>query len=107
MSVRRDNGVKAPLDIATLATTIPALLIEIQADMLAKARKNFDEHRRIIFEWKEFVPTLNSNSVVIMPWCEVEACEDEIKERSQRESVPLFPLDKVEINLVSQSCRWN
>ena len=92
MSVRRDNGVKAPLDIATLATSIPALLIEIQADMLAKARKNFDDHRRVIFEWKEFVPTLNSNSVVVMPWCEVEACEDEIKERSQRESVAAFSL---------------
>lgn len=83
--MRRDNGVKASLDIATLATSIPALLEQIQADMLAKARKTFDDHRKIVTEWKDFVPTLNSNCVVIMPWCEVEACEDAIKERSAKE----------------------
>lgn len=63
-------------------------MIEMQADMLAKARKTFDEHLKIVYEWKDFVPTLNSNSVVVMPWCEVEACEDAIKDRSAREYVP-------------------
>lgn len=53
--------------------------------MLAKAKKNFDEAITVVEEWKDFVPTLNKNHVIALPWCEVEECEDAIKKRSAQE----------------------
>ncbi|POY74777.1 putative Proline--tRNA ligase, or putative Glutamate--tRNA ligase [Rhodotorula taiwanensis] len=87
MSVRRDNGVKAPLALSDLTTTIPKLLDTIHNDMLERARKTYNESIVKVEEWKELVPTLNQNKVVVLPWCEVEKCEDEIKKRSAEESV--------------------
>lgn len=85
MSVRRDNGVKAPLALSDLTTTIPKLLDTIHNDMLERARKTYNESVVKVEEWKELVPTLNQNKVVVLPWCEVEKCEDEIKKRSAEE----------------------
>ncbi len=87
VAVRRDTAAKASLALGELNASIPALLETIQADMLAKAKASFDEHRKVVTEWKEFVPTLNGNNVCVIPWCEVEECEDQIKDRSAKESV--------------------
>lgn len=93
IAVRRDNGEKTTLVITDLENTIPTLLETIQSDMLARAKKTFDEHITVVEEWKDFVPTLNKNHVCAIPWCEVEACEDEIKDRSAKEFVlPSFSL---------------
>jgi len=87
VAVRRDTAAKASLALGELNTSIPALLETIQADMLAKAKAAFDDHRKIVIEWKDFVPTLNGNNVCVIPWCEVEECEDQIKDRSAKESI--------------------
>ncbi|GAA5989481.1 hypothetical protein JCM10908_000494 [Rhodotorula pacifica] len=87
MSVRRDTGAKESLALSDLTTTIPQLLEQIHHDMLDRARKTYDESIVKVEEWKELVPTLNQNKVVVLPWCEVEKCEDEIKKRSAEESV--------------------
>lgn len=85
ISVRRDTGTKTPLALSTLSNTIPALLTEIQADMLAKATKIQGEHLKVVYEWKEFVPALNKNCMVVIPWCEEMECEEAIKDRSAKE----------------------
>lgn len=90
MSVRRDTGAKESLALADLTTSIPALLEQIHDDMLARARKTYDESIIKVEEWKDLVPTLNQNKVVVLPWCEVEKCEDEIKKRSAEECVFLL-----------------
>ena len=87
LSVRRDSGAKASLALADLAATIPALLETIHHDMLSKARATMDAHMTVVTEWKDFVRTLNMNHICVIPWCEEEACEDAIKERSAKESV--------------------
>jgi prolyl-tRNA synthetase len=87
LAVRRDTGAKFPLNLADLSTTIPALLTEIQADMLAKAQKIQGEHLKIVYEWKDFVPALNANCMLVIPWCEEMECEEAIKDRSAREFV--------------------
>lgn len=38
---------------------------------------------KVITEWKDFVPALDKKNIAVIPWCEVEACEDDIKERSK------------------------
>ncbi|KZO98569.1 prolyl-tRNA synthetase [Calocera viscosa TUFC12733] len=82
LSVRRDTGEKAPIKMANVVEDVGKLLETIQTDMFQKAKATYESRIKIVYDWKDFVPTLDNKCVVIMPWCEVEACEDDIKERS-------------------------
>lgn len=86
-AVRRDTGAKSEVAIPDLATAVPALLEQIQADMLAKASKDFSEHKKIITDWADFVPALNAKNVCLIPHCATEECEDQIKENSKGNAV--------------------
>ncbi|KJA18725.1 hypothetical protein HYPSUDRAFT_144576 [Hypholoma sublateritium FD-334 SS-4] len=88
LAVRRDNGAKAPIALASLETDVPALLETIQSDMYARAKATYDSRIVAVTDWKHFVPALDSKNIVVIPWCEEEACEDDIKERSGRASEP-------------------
>ncbi|GAB7350780.1 hypothetical protein MBLNU459_g1321t2 [Dothideomycetes sp. NU459] len=81
VAARRDRleGGKSDIAITDLATAVPALLEEIQADMFKKADDEFRAHRKIITEWSDFVPALNAKNVCIIPHCLEPDCEDEIK----------------------------
>lgn len=50
--------------------------------MFKKAYDTVQERLKTVTEWKDVVPTLDNKCVVVMPWCEEESCEDDIKERS-------------------------
>lgn len=51
--------------------------------MLERATKTFNERLKIVTKWEDVVETLDAKNALIMPWCEREKCEDEIKERSK------------------------
>lgn len=82
LSVRRDTGAKSAIPLSDLASTIPALLETIQSDMFNRAKAEYDSRLKPVTDWKEVVPTLDDKCIVVMPWCEEIACEDDIKERS-------------------------
>lgn len=82
-AARRDNGVKSEIPVADLETAIPAVLETIQGDMFAKADGEFRTHRKIVTEWKDFVPALNGKNVCVIPHCTTEDCEDRVKEQSK------------------------
>ncbi|KAF2188357.1 prolyl-tRNA synthetase [Zopfia rhizophila CBS 207.26] len=63
---------------------IPKLLEQIQSDMFNRADKAYREHRVQLTDWKGFVPALNNKSVVLVPHCEGEKCEDQVKEFSAK-----------------------
>ncbi|OCH93964.1 prolyl-tRNA synthetase [Obba rivulosa] len=88
LSVRRDTGVKSPLPLGDITTTVPQLLETIQADMFRRAKEMYDSRVKEITRWEDVVPTLDDKCVVAIPWCEEEACEDDIKERSGRAAEP-------------------
>ncbi|KAH9941159.1 prolyl-tRNA synthetase [Epithele typhae] len=88
LSARRDTGAKAPLQLADITTAVSGLLETIQADMFARAQKAYFECLKTITRWEDVVPTLDDKCVVVMPWCETEACEDDIKECSAQASEP-------------------
>lgn len=90
VAVRRDNAVKATLSVSDIATQIPTLLDTIQQDMYTRAKETFDQRLIQVTKWEDVVPTLDNKCVVVMPWCEVEACEDDIKERSGKRLAPFF-----------------
>ncbi|KZT70476.1 prolyl-tRNA synthetase [Daedalea quercina L-15889] len=88
LTVRRDTGIKAPLPLADVTTAVPKLLDTIQADMFKRAQDTYFSRLKQVTRWEDVVPTLDDKCVVVMPWCEEEACEDDIKERSARSAEP-------------------
>ncbi|KAG2340941.1 prolyl-tRNA synthetase [Suillus weaverae] len=88
LSVRRDTGAKIPVALADLATTIPRMLETIQSDMFQRALAEYNAHVKEVSRWEDFVPTLDNKCIAVIPWCEREACEDDIKERSGRATEP-------------------
>ncbi|KAF7430250.1 hypothetical protein PC9H_005952 [Pleurotus ostreatus] len=88
LTVRRDTGLKNPVSLKDIGATVSALLETIQSDMFTRARDTYFSRLKPVTKWDDVVPTLDDKCVVVMPWCEVEACEDDIKERSGRSSEP-------------------
>jgi len=88
LGVRRDTGVKAPVPLAGIETAVPALLETIQNEMFARAKEVYWSRIKPVTEWEKVVPALDDKCVVVLPWCEVESCEDDIKERSGRAAEP-------------------
>ncbi|ANB10953.1 proline--tRNA ligase [Sugiyamaella lignohabitans] len=84
VAVRRDNGVKTVIPIASLADEIPKLLETIQADLYTKAKKQFDEHIVPVTTVAEMTPLLNKKNILLAPFCGEEECEDSIKETTAR-----------------------
>ncbi|KAK9695893.1 hypothetical protein K7432_012747 [Basidiobolus ranarum] len=84
LAVRRDNGKKAPIAITSLTVDIPIPLQTIQKEMFENAKSVRDSHIKYVTEWKYFVPALNSQCFVMIPWCEETRCEEEIKKSSSR-----------------------
>ncbi|KAK7514492.1 hypothetical protein IWZ03DRAFT_415897 [Phyllosticta citriasiana] len=81
---RRDQEGKPQIDIADLAKEIPALLETIQNDLFAKAKGAFDNARKVISDWNDFVPHLDNKGVCVIPHCLGGPCEDEIKDLSAK-----------------------
>ncbi|CAO1620020.1 unnamed protein product [Sympodiomycopsis kandeliae] len=82
--VRRDNGVKASTPAKDIVPHITTLLDTIHHDMYKRADDEYRSHRKTVTEWSNFTKELNGKNHVVIPWCEVEECEDAIKERSAR-----------------------
>lgn len=75
---------KGKIAISKLDEEVPALLKTIQADLYSRADEKFKSHRKLITDWDDFVPALNSKNVCLIPHCLTEECEDEIKDLSAR-----------------------
>ena len=73
------------MPISDIATTVRKTLDDIQDAMLARATKTFNERVVSVTKWEEVVPTLDAKNILALPWCEREECEDQIKDRSQRQ----------------------
>lgn len=84
MTVRRDTGTKAPESLTDIASSVSKLLETIQNDMFTRARDVCNSKLIEVTRWEDVMPNLDNKCVAVIPWCEVEACEDDIKERSGR-----------------------
>lgn len=72
------------MPLADIAKTVQGLLDTIHADMFKRAQDVYHSRLREVHRWEDVVPTLDDKCVVVIPWCEAEACEDDIKERSAK-----------------------
>ncbi|ETP28938.1 proline-tRNA ligase [Phytophthora nicotianae P10297] len=91
--VRRDNGAKEDIPEAELATRIPALLEQIQQEMLERATAQRDSHIREVTDWKDFVPSLQDGCMALTPFCDEIEWEEIVKTKSREESLALMGLE--------------
>eukprot|EP00566_Odontella_aurita_P002559 CAMPEP_0113550606 /NCGR_PEP_ID=MMETSP0015_2-20120614/14076_1 /TAXON_ID=2838 /ORGANISM="Odontella" /LENGTH=963 /DNA_ID=CAMNT_0000451433 /DNA_START=93 /DNA_END=2984 /DNA_ORIENTATION=- /assembly_acc=CAM_ASM_000160 len=87
--VVRYNNEKTDFAVADMGTTIPAKLEAIQREMFEKAKAARDSHLVQVTEWKDFVPNLELNNLVLTPWCggEHQDWEEWVKDKSRDESL--------------------
>merc|ERR1712151_132696 len=64
-------------------------LEDIHKAMFKKAATERDEHVVQVTDWKDFVPNLELNNLVLTPWCggEHQDWEDWVKTKSREESL--------------------
>jgi prolyl-tRNA synthetase len=83
-SARRDTKAKAALPMDGLAGHVTALLDEIQANLLARARAFRESRTQATTSWDEFTSIMAGRpGFVVSPWCETDACEATIKAETQ------------------------
>jgi prolyl-tRNA synthetase len=83
-SARRDTRAKAPIPLVELTSRVPAVLEEIQQNLLARARAFRDEHTTSVDTWEEFQRAMSGRpGFVIASWCGSADCEAAIKAETQ------------------------
>lgn len=83
-AARRDTREKQSLPMDGLADRVTALLNEIQAGLLAKARAFRDAHTSRTADYEEFKGIMEGRpGFVIAPWCESAQCENDVKAETQ------------------------
>ena len=81
--VRRDTREKMEVSLDDLETTVAEVLVNIQRDMLEKARTHREAHTYTAVNYQEFEKTVNEKPGFIKAmWCGDQACEDLIKEKT-------------------------
>jgi prolyl-tRNA synthetase len=83
LAVRRYDNDKSSIPLENIGETVKKYLDNVQSEMLARASKKFESCLKVISKWEDVVPTLDAKNALVFPWCEEEACEDEVKERSK------------------------
>ena len=83
-SARRDTREKAAIPLADLATRVPAILDEIQANLYARALEFRASHTSEAANWDEFKSAMEGRpGFVIAAWCGSAECEAAIKAETQ------------------------
>lgn len=87
--VVRHNGAKEDYPVEGIGALVKGKLDEIQTTMFEKAREARDSHVVQVTEWKDFVPNLEKNNLVMTPWCggEHKDWEEWVKKTSREESL--------------------
>jgi prolyl-tRNA synthetase len=94
--VIRHSGEKIDVPFTSIGDSVTDKLKEIQLAMFTKAKAARDAHVVQVTEWKDFVPNLEQNNLVLTPWCggEHQDWEDWVKKTSRTESLQSRGLDE-------------
>ncbi|GFE55384.1 prolyl-tRNA synthetase [Babesia ovis] len=80
----RHSGHKTDLKFENLEQSIGKTLEDIQKEMYEKAKRQMDEAVVKVMDFDGVMPALNSQKLVLVPWCEEPKTEAEIKAETQR-----------------------
>jgi prolyl-tRNA synthetase len=91
--VRRDTREKTFCPLGELEPKVRELLVTVQADMLARARKFRDDNTRRVADYGEFREVIErERGFIFAPWCGNEECELQVKEDTKA-TVRNIPID--------------
>jgi prolyl-tRNA synthetase len=82
LCARRDTLEKIEMPLADAASSVKALLKDIQKDMLEAARKRRDERITYADDIAGILAEVDAGNFVKAGWCGCRACEDKIKEET-------------------------
>lgn len=74
------------MPLSDIGNTVRTYLDDIQKSMLERATATYNDRLKVVTNWEDVVPTLDAKNVLVLPWCENEECEDEIKEKSKSQA---------------------
>lgn len=80
--VRRDTGAKEMVPWDVLSVRVTEILVQMQHDMLQKAREQMKDKTVISTNWKDFTKALDSRKMALATWCGETECEEQIKEKT-------------------------
>lgn len=84
---KRHDGVKLQLKQDDLVEQVKQLLETIHQEMYAKALEARQSHVKDVDNWADFMTALNGRNICMTPWCDVQQCEVDVKEKSKEESL--------------------
>ncbi|VTZ70993.1 proline--tRNA ligase, putative [Plasmodium chabaudi chabaudi] len=85
--VRRDNNQKFNIKKESVLLETQQMLVDIHKNLFLKAKKKLDDSIVQITSFDQVMDALNKKKMVLAPWCEDIATEEEIKKETQRLSM--------------------
>ncbi|EUR69281.1 prolyl-tRNA synthetase [Plasmodium falciparum UGT5.1] len=85
--VRRDNNEKCNVKKESVLLETQQMLVDIHKNLFLKAKKKLDDSIVQVTSFSEVMNALNKKKMVLAPWCEDIATEEEIKKETQRLSL--------------------
>jgi len=92
--VRRDNNKKEFVKISSITKKIDDTLEDMQKSMLEKAQKEMQSKIIKISSFSEFQKAIKAKKAVLVPWCGLRKCEEEIREKSDGAKSINMPFDQ-------------
>lgn len=102
---KRNDGAKSQIKMADLTTAILETFEVVHKEMYQKALTAREEHVKEIDNWKDFMDALSQRHLCMAPWCNIQDCEVEVKERSKEESLKLMEEKNAEEALLTGAAK--
>jgi prolyl-tRNA synthetase len=84
--VCRDNKEKFQVKFEEISETALKLMATIQQRMFEKARNALNDRKKEAEDFQTFLKLLSEKNMIVTPWCNVQACEENVKKRVKEES---------------------
>lgn len=84
---KRNDGVKEQVKWDGLADKMIEMFPKIHEEMYNKALQARQSHMSNVTNWEDFMSALGKRNICMAPWCNVQQCEIDVKDRSKEESL--------------------
>ena len=84
---KRHDGAKLQIKTETIVKDCQNLLETIHTEMYQKALEARLSHVKDVDNWKDFMEALAARNICMAPWCDIQQCEVDVKEKSKEESM--------------------
>lgn len=71
----------------SIVAEVQANLTKIHTDMYNKALQARLDHVKNVDNWADFMSAISARNICLTPWCDIQDCEVNVKDRSKEESL--------------------